>query len=112
MADDEMDVCPFNPVHIIIKHRMPYHIVKCQKSYTGEKLVVCHFNAMHWVPPQKMREHLEECEEYRVATMDHQRKVVDKVTKELVEKRTLMSKTNKTNSKLGSTLKDNKNETL
>lgn len=102
MVNEEMEVCPFNPTHVIIKHRMPYHIVKCQKSYNGEKLVICHFNAKHWVPPSKMREHLEECKEYLVATMEHQKKRVDKVTLELIEKRSMMSKTGST--KMGSTL--------
>lgn len=87
MADDELITCPFNPAHLIIKHRMPYHIVKCQKQYRGEKLVVCHFNAMHWIPPYKMREHLEECAEYRATTMEYQRIRVNKLTKKLVEER-------------------------
>ncbi|XP_063702692.1 gametocyte-specific factor 1-like [Culicoides brevitarsis] len=92
IPDDEVMICPFNPHHIILRHRMPYHIVKCKKNYTGPELVICHFNALHWVAPDKMKEHLEQCEDYRRATMEQDRKIFDEATKEWQERRSQASR--------------------
>ena len=28
---DELIVCPYDPVHLVARKRMPYHIMKCRK---------------------------------------------------------------------------------
>ena len=30
---DELIACPFDPVHMVQRKRMPYHIVKCKKVF-------------------------------------------------------------------------------
>lgn len=56
--------CPFNKEHLVIRHRMPYHIVKCKKNYKGPPLETCAYNAMHMLPIEQMPKHLDECKEY------------------------------------------------
>ncbi|XP_037052370.1 gametocyte-specific factor 1-like [Bradysia coprophila] len=64
---DELMECPFNSSHRIIRHRMPIHLVKCKKSYTGPPLESCPYNAMHMVPKEKMVPHLMDCPDYHIA---------------------------------------------
>lgn len=61
MSDDEYGICPFNGAHRIILYRMPAHIIKCRKNYTGPPLEQCSYNATHFVPVGTMAEHLQEC---------------------------------------------------
>lgn len=63
---DEFLTCPYNPIHKIIHHRMPYHLVKCKKSYTGIPLETCPFNAMHLYPKEAKAEHLDSCQDYYI----------------------------------------------
>lgn len=62
---DDMAVCPFNGDHKLVRHRMPYHIVRCRRNYRGPALVACAFNAMHLMPAAQMADHLAECDDYR-----------------------------------------------
>ena len=32
---DELIPCPFEPIHMLQRKRMPYHIIKCRKVKTG-----------------------------------------------------------------------------
>lgn len=65
-TSDIMMECPYNKAHLIIRHRMPFHIVKCQKSYAGPPLDTCAYNAMHRLPAGAMTKHLEQCAEYHI----------------------------------------------
>lgn len=38
---DEIGVCPFFPQHKLTRHRLPQHIIKCEKYYTGPPLERC-----------------------------------------------------------------------
>lgn len=62
--DPEYVTCPYNPQHRLVRHRMPYHIVKCKKNYFGPPLDVCPFNAMHMVPSTDIMEHMQNCPDY------------------------------------------------
>ncbi|KAH8413046.1 hypothetical protein KR009_007735 [Drosophila setifemur] len=63
MSDYEFGICPFDKNHRIMLFRMPKHIVKCEKNYTGPPLKICKYNATHRV--LDMERHLEECSYYR-----------------------------------------------
>uniref|UniRef100_A0A182P4A1 CHHC U11-48K-type domain-containing protein n=1 Tax=Anopheles epiroticus TaxID=199890 RepID=A0A182P4A1_9DIPT len=63
---DEMLVCPYNESHVIVRHRMPYHLVKCKKNHQENgTLQACPFNAMHVVRKVDIRQHIESCPDYR-----------------------------------------------
>uniref|UniRef100_A0A1A9ZFL6 CHHC U11-48K-type domain-containing protein n=1 Tax=Glossina pallidipes TaxID=7398 RepID=A0A1A9ZFL6_GLOPL len=61
MSDDEYGVCPYNNAHRVLRIRMPSHIIKCRKNYTGPELEQCAYNATHLVAAGTMRQHLEGC---------------------------------------------------
>lgn len=64
--ESEIMTCPYNPQHRLIRHRMPYHIVKCKKNYTGPPLDVCPYNAMHIVAHSAIVEHMQNCPDYHI----------------------------------------------
>lgn len=56
--------CPYNALHRLAGHRMPYHMIKCKKNYRGPPLDTCPFNAMHMVPQGTLQEHFLKCDDY------------------------------------------------
>jgi hypothetical protein len=73
-SPDEYIICPFNKAHVILRYRMPKHIVKCSQSFQGKaeekpQLILCPYNAMHMIPKDKLKEHLENCEDF-IANQD------------------------------------------
>lgn len=64
---EEIIECPYNSQHRIIRHRMPYHIVKCKKNYIGIPLETCPFNAMHLYKKENKLIHLETCPDYHTS---------------------------------------------
>lgn len=56
-----MVVCPYNKSHLIIRSRLPAHLLKCVKHYNGEVLMQCPFNAMHLFPEREKEQHFEKC---------------------------------------------------
>uniref|UniRef100_A0A182YN56 CHHC U11-48K-type domain-containing protein n=1 Tax=Anopheles stephensi TaxID=30069 RepID=A0A182YN56_ANOST len=64
---DEMMTCPYNSAHRIVRHRMPYHLVKCKKQHDcAREMQSCPFNAMHVVPKASIKEHIQTCPDYLV----------------------------------------------
>uniref|UniRef100_A0A182S2M0 CHHC U11-48K-type domain-containing protein n=1 Tax=Anopheles funestus TaxID=62324 RepID=A0A182S2M0_ANOFN len=62
---DEMMICPYDKSHIIVRHRMPYHLVKCKKHHDKAQMMEsCPFNAMHVVLKTDMKEHIGKCPDY------------------------------------------------
>uniref|UniRef100_A0A182V3Y0 CHHC U11-48K-type domain-containing protein n=1 Tax=Anopheles merus TaxID=30066 RepID=A0A182V3Y0_ANOME len=62
---DEMLICPYNESHVIVRHRMPYHLVKCKKHHdANQSLQTCPFNAMHVMPKENIRTHIQTCPDY------------------------------------------------
>jgi hypothetical protein len=57
-------ICPFNKSHLIIPHKMPIHILKCEKNYRGPALVSCRYNATHMMLPENMDDHLNTCPDF------------------------------------------------
>lgn len=66
MDTENVITCPYNSSHRIVRHRMPYHIIKCVKNYKGPPLDRCPFNAMHRVLPEKMKDHIKDCPNYHI----------------------------------------------
>ncbi|ESN93881.1 hypothetical protein HELRODRAFT_88068 [Helobdella robusta] len=58
---DEIATCPYNPEHKVLRSRLSYHIVKCQKTYIGEPKKTCPFNALHIIPASSFELHLQVC---------------------------------------------------
>uniref|UniRef100_A0A2Y9D105 CHHC U11-48K-type domain-containing protein n=1 Tax=Anopheles arabiensis TaxID=7173 RepID=A0A2Y9D105_ANOAR len=62
---DEMLICPYNESHVIVRHRMPYHLAKCKKHHdANQSLQTCPFNAMHVMPKENIRTHIQSCPDY------------------------------------------------
>uniref|UniRef100_A0A182WFH5 CHHC U11-48K-type domain-containing protein n=1 Tax=Anopheles minimus TaxID=112268 RepID=A0A182WFH5_9DIPT len=62
---DEMMTCPYDKNHVIIRHRMPYHLVKCKKQHEKARTMQsCPFNAMHVISKTEMKEHIATCPDY------------------------------------------------
>ncbi|GLH02930.1 hypothetical protein R5R35_012618 [Gryllus longicercus] len=59
-------VCPYNPSHQILRSRMQYHLVKCQKNHPSTEKVICPFNATHRIPRPELQYHIATCPERRI----------------------------------------------
>jgi hypothetical protein len=58
MSDGDTFTCPFFPEHqMISRHKLPFHIAKCKKNYSGPKMDACPFNACHYFEAAKKEDH-------------------------------------------------------
>ncbi|CAG5133921.1 unnamed protein product [Candidula unifasciata] len=60
-SENELVVCPYNSSHVITATRMPYHLIKCRKSYPFLELAVCPFDANHEVRKPELKHHMLNC---------------------------------------------------
>lgn len=60
---EELIACPFDPVHLLRRKRMPYHIIKCGKNFNKKDFRVCPFNSRHVVPKNDLESHLHQCQD-------------------------------------------------
>lgn len=60
-----LQICPFNKTHLIARHKMPIHMLKCEKHYSGPPLVTCRYNMTHMMPKEEMEEHLMTCPDHK-----------------------------------------------
>ncbi|XP_064382573.1 uncharacterized protein LOC135331369 [Halichondria panicea] len=58
----ELVPCPFDPVHMVQRKRMQYHIMKCSKNMDMRKFRTCPFNAQHIVVVEEYEHHVKTCE--------------------------------------------------
>lgn len=57
--------CSFDSNHVILRSRMPYHIVKCVKNHPGHNKVQCPYDATEYIDNDKLANHLLTCESKR-----------------------------------------------
>lgn len=55
----DMVQCPLNPNHRLRRHRLPYHLVKCKKSFPNK--VQCPFGHYYYLEKHEMANHLLTC---------------------------------------------------
>ena len=68
---DELQVCPYDPVHRVAVKKFPYHLNKCRKQYgkNGE-YKSCPFNARHVIPTPEYAYHIETCDSKAAIEME------------------------------------------
>lgn len=47
-------VCPYNKSHIILRHRLQTHLIKCARSNPHIQLELCPFDVTHRIPKEEM----------------------------------------------------------
>uniref|UniRef100_A0A673LHU9 CHHC U11-48K-type domain-containing protein n=1 Tax=Sinocyclocheilus rhinocerous TaxID=307959 RepID=A0A673LHU9_9TELE len=60
---DKVLLCPYDPHHLILAYRFPYHLIKCRKNHpelVGE-LWTCPFNARHLMRKHELSHHIFTC---------------------------------------------------
>ena len=75
---EELEICPYDPIHRIRRKRFPYHLVKCRKvsyqflkkndfvtllsqNHPNQKYKLCPFNARHVIPVPEINYHIRVC---------------------------------------------------
>lgn len=58
---EELCVCPYDPIHMVARKRMQYHLMKCRKNFNHHDYKTCPFNARHVVPKPEFEYHVREC---------------------------------------------------
>lgn len=51
--------CPLNPDHKLRRHRLPYHLIKCKKSFPNK--VKCPYGHYYYLEKHEMASHLQTC---------------------------------------------------
>lgn len=54
--------CSFDSNHIILRSRMPYHIIKCVKNHPGHNKIQCPYDATEYIDSDELTNHLLTCE--------------------------------------------------
>ncbi|XP_065182961.1 mastermind-like protein 3 [Sycon ciliatum] len=71
----ELIPCPYDPVHMVSRRKMPAHLGKCTLNYPENPLMRCPYNATHQVPMSILTHHTETCphkdKAQPVATFSH-----------------------------------------
>ncbi|KAK6617910.1 hypothetical protein RUM43_014139 [Polyplax serrata] len=63
--NEEFMHCPYNFAHVLLKHRMAAHLIKCRKQYVGNEFATCPFNSTHDVPAPELEFHIDNCRDRR-----------------------------------------------
>uniref|UniRef100_A0A1B6KZ77 CHHC U11-48K-type domain-containing protein n=1 Tax=Graphocephala atropunctata TaxID=36148 RepID=A0A1B6KZ77_9HEMI len=58
---DYFVTCSFDPHHILLRSRMPYHIVKCIKAHPNHNKIQCPFDSTEYIDPEEFPEHIRIC---------------------------------------------------
>ena len=69
--EEELEQCPYDPVHRILPKRMQTHLIKCRKAILGQptspyyqravNMVICKFNTKHHVQKEELDAHHRKC---------------------------------------------------
>lgn len=60
---DELISCPYDPVHLVQRKRIQYHLMKCRKNFNVKDFRQCPFNARHVVPKPEFDYHIKTCDD-------------------------------------------------
>lgn len=55
----DMVECPLNSLHLLRRHRLPYHLLKCKKNYPDK--VQCPYGHYFYLDKHEMANHLQVC---------------------------------------------------
>lgn len=59
-----MTTCPFNPAHVVAKHKLLNHINKCAKTTKNiHEFQTCQYNVMHYFRRGEAEEHYKTCKD-------------------------------------------------
>lgn len=61
-AGDSYVQCSFEPSHIILRSKMPNHLIKCKANHPGHNKIQCFYNASEYIDPTNLAQHIYECE--------------------------------------------------
>ncbi|XP_046667789.1 uncharacterized protein LOC124359245 isoform X2 [Homalodisca vitripennis] len=59
---DYFVTCSFDPNHILLRSKMPYHIIKCVKQHPGHNKIQCPYDSTEYIDPEEFPNHLVTCE--------------------------------------------------
>uniref|UniRef100_A0A1B6F5S8 CHHC U11-48K-type domain-containing protein n=1 Tax=Cuerna arida TaxID=1464854 RepID=A0A1B6F5S8_9HEMI len=59
---DYFVTCSFDPNHVILRSKMPYHIIKCIKQHPNHNKIQCPYDSTEYIDPEEFRNHLVTCE--------------------------------------------------
>lgn len=51
---DDTVICPYNKCHVILRHRIQTHLVKCARANPDIKLETCPFDVTHRIRIEEM----------------------------------------------------------
>lgn len=51
---DDTVICPYNKCHVILRHRIQTHLVKCARSHPDIILETCPFDVTHRILAEEM----------------------------------------------------------
>lgn len=54
-------LCPYNPAHEVLVHRLAKHIARCKKQHPNANMVVCPYNRLHIIDKFKIEDHVKNC---------------------------------------------------
>ena len=69
--EEELESCPYNPLHTIKRSKMLYHIVRCRRSLPAH-LSVCEYDMHHLIHKEKMEDHYRNCPAKRQAMVEYE----------------------------------------
>lgn len=67
---DYFVICSFDPNHVILRSRMPYHILKCLQQHPNHNKKQCPYDATEYIDPEHYEKHILTCESMRDINKD------------------------------------------
>ena len=62
-STEDLVVCPYDKTHVIRKHRLERHFIKCRKTTINKNITSCEYNFCHKIKRGKGVEHYLNCED-------------------------------------------------
>lgn len=78
--NEPLEICPYNPSHLIRRNRLQCHLVKCKRNHPDAEMAICPFDATHVIAVPEYNFHIKVCPQRRIIERDHYRVESEKVT--------------------------------